>query len=201
MTVATEVKTVISVGCGRPSALLPDELRDEERWKILRVDIDPEVQPDLVASATSLTGIEDDSVDAVWTKALLDHLYPVDVDLALAEFARVLKPGGTCIVCVLDFEKLATAVVAGKLEEVVYQSPAGAVSVIDQIFGFRSDLAKGNMFIAKHTAFTKKTLCKHLTKAGFVSGPVVRSDRLMKDAILAVVRKKGVKDANNGNAV
>lgn len=49
-----------------------------------------------VAAAQSLP-FEDDSFDALWSMSVLMHLPDPDLDAALAEFARVLRPGGLAV--------------------------------------------------------------------------------------------------------
>ena len=54
-----DARVVLHVGCGRPN---PDKLHPLFRggdWRELRLDIDPRVQPDIVASMVDLGCIED----------------------------------------------------------------------------------------------------------------------------------------------
>jgi len=158
---------VLHVGCGpRGSGVLPDVFLQEE-WQELRLDIDPGVEPDFVASITDMSCVQDHAVDAVYSSHNLEHLYAHEVPLALSEFYRVLKPGGGVLIRLPDAQAVAGVVAAGKLEDVLYVSPAGPISAIDVLWGFRFAIASGNHFMAHKTGFTPDTLRNKLQQAGF----------------------------------
>jgi len=162
-----QTMTVLHVGCGPPN---PEALHQRFRgpqWREVRLDIDPATQPDVVASLTEMRPIEDNSVDAVWSSHNLEHLHRHDVPVALAEFYRVLKPGGFAFVTLPDLQQVAHFVVADKLEDVAYESPAGPITPLDCIFGLGSAV-KENDYMAHKTGFTEKTLRRRLQEAGFV---------------------------------
>lgn len=138
-----------------------------EGWVEVRLDIDPSVAPDIIASLTDMSVVPSSSVDAVWSSHNLEHLYAHEVPVALAEFFRVLKPGGFVLVTMPDLEQVAQFVAADKLEEVVYVSPAGPITALDCLYGHRGMVAAGNHFMAHKTGFTATSLTKHLGHAGF----------------------------------
>ena len=72
----------------------------------LNVDARLEVGPDLVADVTALTGFEDGSAELVYACHVLEHIPRGQVDAALAEWRRVLKPGGLLRISVPDFQKV-----------------------------------------------------------------------------------------------
>lgn len=47
---------------------------------------------------TELPGIEDASVDFVWSYDVFVHIEPADIAAYLGEISRVLKPGGKCVI-------------------------------------------------------------------------------------------------------
>lgn len=160
-------KTVLHVGCGHPNpASLHERFRDND-WKELRLDIDPGVKPDIVASLVDMHPVESNSVDAVWSSHNIEHLYAHDVPIALGEFYRVLKPGGTLLVAMPDLQQVAHFIVADKLDDVAYVSPAGPITPLDCVFGFGKPIAQGNEFMAHKTGFTATSLTKRLCDAGF----------------------------------
>jgi len=163
-----ETKTVLHVGCGHKNPeLLHDRFRNPG-WKEVRLDINPAVKPDIVASLCDMKPVESTSVDAVWSSHNIEHLFAHEVPLALDEFFRVLKPGGIAFITLPDLMQIAKLVADDKLEDTAYISPAGPITPLDCIFGLRTAIARGNEFMAHRTGFTAKTLRQHLSNAGFV---------------------------------
>jgi SAM-dependent methyltransferase len=161
-------RTVLHVGCGAADpAKLPPAWFPAGAWQELRLDIDPSVAPDIVASLTDMADVPDASVDAVWSAHNLEHLWSHEVPLALAEFRRVLRPGGFVLVTMPDLQQVAQLVAAGQLEDTAYLSALGPVAALDMLYGFRPALAEGNAFMGHRTGFTATTLVRHLAGAGF----------------------------------
>ncbi|MBI3466459.1 MAG: methyltransferase domain-containing protein [Planctomycetes bacterium] len=167
------LRTVLHVGCGGATI---HPLFQVPGWQEIRLDINPGVQPDIVASITDMAEVETASVDAVWSSHNLEHLYPHEVPLALAEFRRVLRSGGFALISLPDLQAVAELVAADKLEDVAYISPAGPIAPLDMIYGFRPALAGGNAFMAHRTGFTAKSLSRQLTEAGFATAAAWRSE-------------------------
>lgn len=167
MNQTTATKTVLHVGCGpNDPAALHAEFRSDE-WREIRLDLDPAVEPDVVADMTHMSQIEDESIDAIWSCHNLEHLHAHEVPMALAEFYRVLKPGGFALMIMPDLQQIARHVAEGNLENTLYVSPAGPIAALDMIFGYRPRLADGHAHMAHKTGFTPDTLAKKLTAAGF----------------------------------
>ncbi len=167
-------KRVLHVGCGpRQSGLLPPGF-DPPEWREVRLDIDPEVQPDIVASMTDLSVVESGSFDAIWSSHNLEHLEAHQVPLALREFRRVLDPEGFLVVTLPDLQGVAELVAQGKLLDTAYVSPAGPIAPIDIIFGFRAAIASGNHFMAHRTGFTAQSLGQAIVDAGFAQARIKR---------------------------
>lgn len=160
-------QTVLHVGCGAAdSQSLHQRFRGPD-WREIRLDLDPSVAPDVVASITDMRPIAADSVDAVWSSHNLEHLSAHEVPIALAEFLRVLKPGGVALITLPDLQQVAEFIVADKLEDVAYESPAGPIMPLDCVYGLGRAIAGGHPLMAHRTGFTEKTLRKHLERAGF----------------------------------
>ncbi len=160
-------KLVLHVGCGHyhPQLLHPVFRRDN--WQEVRLDLNPDVAPDIVASITDLSPIADSSIDAVWSSHNIEHLYAHEVPIALQEFRRVLKPDGFLLATLPDLQQVAEQVSQGNLEDTLYESPAGPIAAIDILFGHRASIQTGNTFMAHRTGFTSKTLFQKLNDAGF----------------------------------
>ncbi len=168
-------RIVLHVGCGpRDPESLHVTFR-EPGWREVRFDLDPSVVPDIVGSITNMSTVPTASVDAIWSSHNVEHLYAHEVPLALAEFYRVLKPGGFALITLPDLQAVAELVAADKLEEVIYITPMGPIRPRDMIFGFGVAIARGNTFMAHHTGFTATTLGAALSRAGFARGRVERS--------------------------
>jgi SAM-dependent methyltransferase len=164
----------LHVGCGVPDkARLHAAFRGPE-WLEVRLDIDPVVEPDIIASIVDMPMVGDRSVDAVWSSHNLEHLHAHEVPSALAEFFRVLKPGGILLLTMPDLQKVAELIAADRLEEAAYVSPAGPIAPVDMVFGFRKMIAEGHTFMAHRTGFTARSLQRALEQAGFTVVQLLR---------------------------
>jgi SAM-dependent methyltransferase len=164
---------VLHVGCGvHHRGKLPPVFHDG--WREIRLDIDPEVHPDVVASITDMSAISDGVVDAVYSSHNIEHLYPHDVPVALQEMRRVLKSSGFALIKLPDLQEVARHIAAGNLEEPLYISPMGPITPLDILYGHRPSLASGNAFMAHRTGFSGETLGAALIRAGFAAVLVQR---------------------------
>lgn len=168
-------RTVLHVGCGMADpAKLPAAFFPSGEWQELRLDIDPGVAPDIVASITDMSAVPTGSVQAVWSAHNLEHLFPHEVPLALAEFHRVLAPGGFALVTMPDLQQVAALVAEGKLEDAAYMSAMGPISAIDMLYGHRASIASGNHFMGHRGGFVATSLAAYLERAGFQAVRVQR---------------------------
>ncbi|NNE83458.1 MAG: class I SAM-dependent methyltransferase [Alphaproteobacteria bacterium] len=164
---ARVVKSVLHVGCGvKNPAKLHKQFQSSE-WQEVRLDINPDVEPDIVASMTDMHAVDDAQFDAIWSSHNLEHLETTDVPTALKGFVRVLRPGGFLLTTLPDLQKVAELVAQDKLDEPAYVSRAGPIAPLDMIFGHRASIARGNKFMAQRTGFTAKTLQSALESEGF----------------------------------
>lgn len=170
-----EPKTVLHVGCGAPDPQKLNRWFDlNSGWREVRLDIDPDVQPDIVASMLDMNMIADASHDALYSSHNIEHLYPHEVGVALREFGRVLKPDGFALITCPDLQAVADLIADDKLEDTAYISPAGPIAPLDMTYGLRAALARGNLFMAHRTGFTQRTLGQHLLSSGFAQVVVKR---------------------------
>ena len=159
---------VLNVGGGSKRIPIPHHY---EGWEHVLLDIDPSQGPDVVCDARDLaTELAAASYDAVYCSHNLEHYWRHDVAAVLAGFAHVLKPDGFVELAVPDL----IAVVADMerrgldVDDVLYVSPAGPITVNDVIYGFGRQIAEsGNDFYAHKNCFTPKSLRRVLEKAGF----------------------------------
>lgn len=141
---------VLHVGCG--NSHLPDWLPHSRE---VRLDADPRVSPDIVADMRSLGDIG--TFDAVYCSHALEHLTPSDGDVALGEFRRVLRDGGTVMIVVPDLEEVRPT------DEVVYTSPMGPITGHDMFYG----VDNGNEFMRHKSGYVSSTLQRKLEVNGF----------------------------------
>lgn len=170
-------KKVLHVGCGSYSISGLHETFRTDEWQEVRLDIDPNVKPDIISSIIDMSIVPSQSFDAIWSSHNIEHIYHHEVAIALAEFYRVLKPGGFVLITLPDIQKVAEYVAQGNLEEPIYLSPAGPIAAIDILYGLGTDIAKGKYYMAHRTGFTQESLAQKMQQAGF--DPVeVRSEYL-----------------------
>ncbi|MCO6415431.1 class I SAM-dependent methyltransferase [Siccirubricoccus sp. KC 17139] len=180
-------RRLLHVGCGLPHpAKLPLGWLPPGPWEEVRLDIDPAVEPDIVASITDMRAVPEASFDAVWSAHNLEHLYPHEVPLALAEFRRVLRPEGFVLLTLPDLQQVAVLVAADRLTEPAYLSPAGPISALDMLYGHGAAIAQGNHFMGHRGGFTARSLQQALEAAGF---PLVRVARDERFALWATAHK------------
>jgi ubiquinone/menaquinone biosynthesis C-methylase UbiE len=161
------MKTVLHVGCGSSAPEKLHPLFRSEEWHECRLDIDANVKPAIVASITSMSPVTSESVDAIWSSHNLEHLYSHEVPQALREFKRVLKPGGFVLITLPDLQAVAKVLAEGNLLKTLYQAPAGPISALDVIYGYRPSVARGNHYMAHRTGFTSETLAQSFLEVGF----------------------------------
>jgi hypothetical protein len=167
------VPTFLHVGCGPLTQAHTTRGFRLADWREVRLDIDPDVKPDVVSSMTDMGAVADGAMDALYSSHNIEHLYPAEVMVALREFARVLTPDGFAVITCPDLQSVAALVADGKLLEPAYNSPMGPIAPLDILYGHRPSLAKGNLFMAHRTGFTRDVLSTVLRQCGF-AGVMVR---------------------------
>ncbi|PKO46940.1 MAG: methyltransferase type 11 [Betaproteobacteria bacterium HGW-Betaproteobacteria-22] len=167
------MKTFLHVGCGPryfdPETNLPKRPRgfDLAKWNELRLDINPDVNPDVVGTMTDMSAVPTGSVDAIFSSHNIEHLYPHEVPIALAEFKRVLRSDGFVVITCPDLQSVCALVAQGKLTEPAYISPAGPIAPLDILYGHRPPMSQGNLYMSHRCGFTLNVLLGTLESAGF----------------------------------
>jgi len=163
------MKTFLHVGCGPKRKDRTTKAFSSPDWREMRFDIDKSVKPDLVGTMTDMSSVSSESVDAVFSSHNIEHLYPHEVPLALAEFSRVLKSNGIAVITCPDLKSVCALIAEDKLTDAAYTSPAGPIAPIDILYGLRSSMARGNLYMAHRCGFTQKVLGATLQANGFTS--------------------------------
>jgi ubiquinone/menaquinone biosynthesis C-methylase UbiE len=159
--------TFLHVGCGPKRKDRTTRGFNTPEWQEQRLDIDASVQPDIVGAMLDMSALADAAVDAVFSSHNIEHLYPHEVPLALAEFKRVLRPGGFVVITCPDLQSVCQLVAEDKLTDPAYVSPAGPIAPLDILYGHRPPMARGNLYMAHRCGFTQKVLTGTLRAAGF----------------------------------
>ena len=159
----------LHVGCGSKRKNQTTWGFNQDDWKELRLDIDAAVNPDIIGTMTDLSAIADASVDAIFFSHNIEHLYPHEIPTALKEFLRVLSPNEFIVITCPDLQEVCRLVAEDKLLESAYTSPAGPISSADMICGFRTAMAKDNLYMAHRSGFTQSVLAQTLHAVGFSS--------------------------------
>ena len=161
------MKKVLNVGGNSKAIALPPIYTEFEH---LLLDIDPKGSPDIVCDARNLDSIEANQFDAVYCSHNLEHYYRHDVPKVLAGFLHVIQDGGFAHIRVPDLSALMRATIERNLDvdDVLYNSPAGPIMVLDVLYGYSVEIERsGQDYFAHKTGFTQKSLIKALRKAGF----------------------------------
>lgn len=156
---AATLPRVLHAGCGG------DTLESWPGITEVRLDIDPQFKPDIVAPLTALGDIGTFSM--VYASHVIEHLYPHEVLVALREFWRVLEPGGTVCVVVPDLEDVRPD------NTPLYESNSGPMTGLDLFYGCARSV-EVNPYMAHHCGFIAATLRQVLEGAGFVEVKTVR---------------------------
>ena len=197
MSRAEQERLLVNLGSGPREAIsLPAYFSD---WKQLRVDVDPSVEPDIVADLTDLSSIPDNHADAVWASHCIEHLYEHQVMTALSEFRRVVRDDGFVCVIVPDLQAVANYVAADRLNEPIYDSPAGPITPHDIFFGYGAAIASGRTSMAHRCGFTPGVLQKCFEQLTF--GEVVLRRRDESLELVALARVQAPQDEDEREAL
>ena len=186
--------TLLHVGCGPKRKDRTTPGFNQPQWRELRLDIDVSVKPDVVGTMTDMRAVADASVDAVFSSHNIEHLYPHEVPVALAEFKRVLRDDGFVVITCPDLQSVCALVAQDRLAEPAYVSPAGPIAPLDILYGHRPAMARGNLYMAHRCGFTRKVLESTLQAAGFAR--VATKVRAQSFDLWAVASKAELDDAS-----
>jgi len=115
---------------------------------------------DYKTNIDSLPMFEDGSVDLVYSSHSLEYFDRVEAERVLAEWYRVLKPGGLLRVAVPDFDKLAQ----------IYQETGELRNILGPLYGrMEIDTPEGPAMLYHKTVYNMPHLTALLEKCGFAN--------------------------------
>jgi SAM-dependent methyltransferase len=161
------MKKVLNVGGNSKEIPLPPQYAG---WEHVLLDIDPKGRPDVVCDARQLSTLPAATYDSVYCSHNLEHYHHHDAKRVLAGFAHVLKSDGFVFLRVPDIAEVMRTTLEKNLdiEDVLYQSAAGPISVRDVLYGYGVEIERsGNDFYAHKTGFTQKSLTAMVLATGF----------------------------------
>lgn len=188
------MKQFLHVGCGAADKSRTTPEFRGAGWAEVRLDINPAAHPDVVGSMTDMAAVASGSMDAVYSSHNIEHLFPHEVPLALAEFRRVLTDEGYAVITCPDLQSTCALIADDRLTEPAYTSPAGPIAPLDILYGHRAQIAAGNVYMAHRCGFTRKVLAATLQAAGFAGVMVVALPQQF--ALWAVACKSAVSEAD-----
>ena len=159
-------KTLLHIGCG-PKRLKHLPAYFQSDWEEIRLDIDPSVNPDIVASITDLSDVESDAYDAVWSSHNIEHLFHHEAIEMTTQIRRILKKDGWFIVTCPDIRSAMQHALKHGMDSPLYQSRKGPISPRDILFGHQASIKDGNEFMAHRNGFDLKGLAEVFDQSGF----------------------------------
>ena len=158
-------------------AALPKTFRSEEWQEIV---VSKEIPNAISLDIRELSALPGESCNVIWNAGSLSYLYAHEVVPVLTECYRILQPKGVLLLQVADLQRIGEIMAQGKLENALYNSPAGPIAAIDLLFGHRGSLSAGNKKAQTHTGFAARTIPHKLTPLGFGEVEVTREGWMLR---------------------
>jgi SAM-dependent methyltransferase len=194
-------RKLLHVGCGFKKKAQTTHGFNSSEWEEIRLDINPNVMPDFLGSMVDMSVIDTGSVDAIFSSHNIEHLYPFEVPKALGEFQRVLAKDGFLVLTCPDLQSVCKLIAEDQLTDTAYMSPAGPITPLDILYGFRPSLSKGDLYMAHRCGFTRKVLHATLKASGFESVVTYARPRSPFFDLWALATKNSMPQSNLKNLV
>ena len=173
--------TVLSIGvAARP---VPPHY---EGWNVLVGGDQPAAKPDVALSLRNLKAQPGGEYDAVYCAYALQTCYAHEVGGVVEGLRHLVKPGGFVEIRVPDVGAIMRVAVERRLdlEDELYKSQAGSVSVRDALYGFAQRVSASPEHFAHRVALSRNALRAILSRAGFAAASLLRP-RALEIAIVA----------------
>jgi hypothetical protein len=156
---------LLDIGAGSKDVKVPPWY---DGWEIVRLDIKPEAEPDLLMDACDLETIDGDQFDAAYASHLLEHIYPFDLPRFFSGLRHVLTANGFVEFHVPNALRACQEIAKREtLSAFCYDSPGGMITAWDMLYGYEPyQMAHGTPFV-HHNAFDADRLSSTLNHYGF----------------------------------
>ena len=186
-------KLYLNLGCGASGEEIVHQLFQGEDWQGIRIDDDELVKPDLKANMVTLESVDQyiaetypdyshiqnygkpvSHISGIFSSHALEHLHCDDAFYALCVWRQALRyMNGKLILRLPDFGAACESIVQGRGHTPLYQSPAGPISAMDIVFGFRG-FTKERPSMGHLWGYTRDHLERVLCEAGYSSVNVLQ---------------------------
>lgn len=134
-------KVILNIGSNRHSvSRWTSYFKD---WKEIKADV-AEVDPDIVTDITTLSGIENNSIDAIWASHVIEHCHWHEQPMIFHSMLRVLKDDGFAIIKVPDLGSIANFIEKDLLTPILALENNEFITVLDMLYGYRKSLDPNN---------------------------------------------------------
>ncbi|MCW5592574.1 MAG: hypothetical protein KIS74_10795 [Burkholderiales bacterium] len=160
---------VLNVGGSSKSIPIPAHY---EGWEHHLLDIDAAGGADIVCDARRLGSLPAGGYSAIYCSHNLEHYFRHELASVLSGFMHVLSEEGFAEIRVPDMRAVFEEAVRRGLDvdDVLYQSPAGPITVNDVVYGYGRQIAQtGQDYYAHKNGFTQASLVAALRASGFAS--------------------------------
>ena len=157
---------ILNIGGGGKETPLPPFYDDCE---IVRLDLDPRVEPDVQLDIRELATLPGNEYDGVYGSHILEHVAPHDLAKVLNGVLHVLRIGGFAEFRVPDVWAAVQAIARndGNIYTAMYTSGAGVITARDMIYGYDKHVEKFGDHHCHRNGFTRNTLRYELLRTGF----------------------------------
>lgn len=150
----TNQKLILNVGAGTTS--VHSQIDYFKNYKEIKLDVSA-TNPDIISDITTLEGVPDDSVDAIWACHVVEHVYYHKLPDVFKSMLRVIKPDGYAVIRVPDIGSIAH-MIEEDLFTPVYDTSVGPICPIDILYSSRVLVEKYGEPMCHKTGFTEKSM-------------------------------------------
>jgi len=165
---------LLNIGCGPRGAPMPAHYHG---WDVVRLDIEPTHEPDLLMDALDVGDLAGEDYDAAYASHLIEHIYIWQLEQFLGGVHRALGPDGFLELRVPDaMAAVRVAARAGTLDARCYESSPGWVTAWDMLYGYAAYQHRYREPMVHRNGFEERTVIATLRAHGFPNVLVARNE-------------------------